>query len=257
MKLNEIYEIADGLAPFALSKEYIERLGYHDNSGKMLDCGREIEGALFSLDLSCSAVEEAKARGCNLIFTHHPAIWQGVMQLTEEAAPALFSCVSEGISVLSAHLNLDAAEGGIDECLMRGLGGNAPLAVMERLTGGGYGRVYDVPPSSLTEFVQKAKERFLTERIVVYGDRPVRRVASFCGAGFSPQAIEFASDAGADTLVSSDAKHHLVAEAAERELNVVLLTHYAAECFGFKQFYARMKEKLGIPCFFFADARLL
>ena len=46
-------------------------------------------------------------------------------------------------------------------------------------------------------------------------------------------------------------------EAAERELNVVLLTHYAAECFGFKQFYARMKEKLGIPCFFFADARLL
>ncbi len=255
MKLNEIYNAADGLAPFALSKEYIAR-GAYDNSGVMLDCGQEISGALFSLDLSLAAVEEAKKRGCNLIFTHHPAIWEGLKQLDEAHAPALFACVKEHISVLSAHLNLDAAEGGIDECLMRGLGGKQPLAVMEELSSGGYGRVYEVAPRPLAEFAEEVKRAFETERLVVYGEKPVKRVASFCGGGFTYGALEFALEQGADTLVSSDGKHHLVAEAVERGLNVLLLTHYAAESYGFGQFCTRMQEKLSVPCFFFSDIRL-
>ena len=234
MELKRIYEIANELAPFALSKEYIAR-GAYDNSGVMLDCGQEISGALFSLDLSLAAVEEAKKRGCNLIVTHHPAIWEGIKQLDEAHAPALFACVKERISVLSAHLNLDAAEGGIDECLMRGLGGESPLAVMEELSSGGYGRVYEVPPRPLKEFAEEA---------------------SFCGGGFTYGALEFALEKGADTLVSSDGKHHLVAEAVERGLNVLLLTHYAAESYGFGQFSSRMKQRLSVPCHFFSDARL-
>ena len=61
MKLKQIYEAADKLAPFALSEEYVTRLGYHDNSGVILDCGDEIEGILFSLDLSRGAVEAASS----------------------------------------------------------------------------------------------------------------------------------------------------------------------------------------------------
>ncbi len=255
MKLKEIYEAADGLAPFALSEEYIQR-GAYDNSGVMLDCGREIGGVLFSLDLSLAAAEEAKKRGCNLIFTHHPAIWEGVKHLDGAHTPALFACVKEGISVLSAHLNLDAAEGGIDECLMRGLGGKQPLAVMETLSRGGYGRVYDVPPCTAEAFAAHVRQEFGTERIVLYGQNPVKRVASFCGGGFSAEALSFALAQGADTLVSSDAKHHLLAEAAERGANVLLLTHYAAESYGFARFAARMAEKLSVPCVFYADERL-
>lgn len=257
MKLKEIYDIADGLAPFALSKEYIEKFGAYDNSGMLLDCGHEIKGALFSLDLSLAAVKEAEKLGCNLIFTHHPAIWEKLNALTEESAPALFACVRAGISVLSAHLNLDAAPGGIDECLMRGLGGQREIALSEQLSGGGYGRVYDVPLCTLGEFAAHIGKEFGTERLVVYGQEPVKRVASFCGGGFDPNALSFALKQGADTLVSSDAKHHLIAEAVERGLNVVLLTHYAAECYGFERFYRAMKERLQTPCFFFADEKLL
>ncbi len=256
MKLSKIYECADGLAPFALSREFIEQFGYYDNSGVMLDCGGEIAGVLFSLDLSLAAVKEAKKRGCNCIFTHHPAIWEGVKQITPENTPALSACVKEGISVLSAHLNLDAAEGGIDECLMRGLGGKEPVAVMETLSLGGYGRVADVPPRPMADFAAQAKETFETERLTVYGEMPVKRVASFCGAGFDERAISFALANGADTLVSSDAKHHLIAEAVEKGLNVLLLTHYAAESYGFARFCARMTEKLSLPCFFFSDGAL-
>lgn len=253
MKSKEIYEAADGLAPFALSREYTETFGAYDNSGLLLDCGEEIAGVLFALDLSPRAVEEAEARGYNCIVTHHPAIWQGLKKL----GGSLLACARAGISVLSAHLNLDAAEGGIDESLMEGLGGKAPLAVMEKLSRGGYGRVYDVQPLSLAMFVRRAEETFSASRVLVYGEREVKRVASFCGAGFTEEAIAFAAEHGADTFVSSDGKHHLIAEAAERG-NVVLLTHYAAEMYGFSRFAERMKKLLGnTPCAVFTDGRFL
>lgn len=255
MKLKDIFNAANELAPFALSEEYIEK-GHYDNSGVMLDCGREISGVLFSLDLSLAAVEEAQKRGCNAIFTHHPAIWEGVKHLDEAHSPVLFACVKAGISVLSAHLNLDAAENGIDEWLMRGLGGSEPLAVMDRLSRGGYGRVYEVSPVSLQDFLAHVRKEFQTERLVVYGQNPVKRVASFCGGGFEGQSLAFALENGADTLVSSDGKHHLIAEAVEKGLNVVLLTHYAAESYGFGRFCESMKGKLSVPCIFFSDGSL-
>ena len=51
MRSKELYNIIDGYAPFALSKEYIAR-GHHDNSGLLVDCGGEVSGILFSLDLA-------------------------------------------------------------------------------------------------------------------------------------------------------------------------------------------------------------
>lgn len=260
MRCKQIYEIADKLAPFSLSEEYIQKLGCHDNSGIILDCGEEIEGIVFSLDLSKAAIAAAKKAGANCIFTHHPAIWNGVMKFEEGGgADNILACIRERISALSAHLNLDAAPGGIDESLMKGLGGEKPLAVFEELTGGAYGRLYAVEKCTLEEFVGNAKKTFSTDRIVSYGNKKVRKVASFCGGGFEPKALAFALKNGADTIVSSDGKHHLVAEAVEKGLNVVLLTHYASENYGFLRFAGRMKAELKgrVPVYSFTDARLI
>ncbi len=257
MNLKKIYETVDALAPFLLSKEYMER-GMHDNSGILLDCGRDIKGIVFSLDLSLAAVAEAKRTGANLIITHHPAIWEGAMRLTPDDTPALAECIAGGISVLSAHLNLDAAKGGIDESLMIGLGGKGALAVMEELSCGGYGRVYDVRPQPLDGFAARARETFGTDKLAVYGEREVRRVASFCGGGFTYSAIAFALRHGADTLVTSDGKHHLISEAVEKGLNVLLFTHYASENYGFHRFAEAVKTKIEeLPCTVFTDRRFL
>ena len=74
MRLKNIYDAADELAPFALSAEYCDTYGAHDNSGILLDCGEEVTGVLCSLDLSLEAAEQAKRAGANVIFTHNPAI---------------------------------------------------------------------------------------------------------------------------------------------------------------------------------------
>ncbi|MDE7158532.1 MAG: Nif3-like dinuclear metal center hexameric protein, partial [Clostridiales bacterium] len=58
----------------------------------------------------------------------------------------------------------------------------------------------------------------------------------------------------------SDGKHHLVAQAVEAGLNVILLTHYAAENYGFHRFYENMKkllEKSGVACEYCCDERFL
>lgn len=260
MTCKQLYEIADKIAPFSISEEYIQKLGHHDNSGIMLDCGEPIKGVVFSLDLSQAAIAAAKKAGANCIFTHHPAIWNGIMKLEEgTGADNLLTCIRERISVLSAHLNLDAAPGGIDESLMKGLGGEIPLAIYEEVAGGAYGRAYTVEKSTLEEFVAEAKRTFGTDRIVSYGGKNVRKVASFCGGGFEPKSIAFALKKGADTIVSSDGKHHLVQEAVESGLNVVLLTHYASENYGFLRFAGRMKAELkgSVPVYSFTDARLI
>ncbi|MDE7296007.1 MAG: Nif3-like dinuclear metal center hexameric protein [Clostridia bacterium] len=260
MKLKEIYEIADSLAPFALSKEYCERYGMHDNSGIQLDSGEDVTSVLFALDLSEGAVSEAKKIGANCIFTHHPAIFHPLYCISESKCAPLLDCAKNGISVISAHLNLDAAKCGIDENLMHGLGGTQEDALMDKLSGGGYGRVYRAKDSTTQELVKRIQDVFLTDRIVVYGNKPVHKIASFCGAGMDDRSVDFAIKQGADTIVSSDGKHHLIAACVEKGVNVVLLPHYSAELYGFKTFMGNFAEKTknaGVKCTFYTDERLL
>ncbi|MBQ8291636.1 MAG: Nif3-like dinuclear metal center hexameric protein [Clostridia bacterium] len=270
MKLSEIYQIADKLAPKALSDEYCARYGAYDNSGRIVDTGKDVTGIVFSLDLSFAAIDKAKEAGANLIITHHPAIYGKIGEIsvseTEPLGKKLVACIENGISVISMHLNLDAAEGGIDESLMDGIlcsagagtRSNATIAVMHPLSQGGYGRVYDVPEQSLFSLAENMKREFHAERIAVYGeDKKIKRVASFCGAGVDEEAIAFAVANGANVLVSSDFKHHHITFAKETGLSVVALTHYASENYGFEKYGKKISRSVSIPCVFVTENDLL
>ena len=255
MKLSEIYTLADAVAPFCLSREYCEKYGAYDNSGILLDCGEEITGILFSLDCSMQAVKAAKKQGANLIITHHPAIFSPIKSLG--TANPVTAAARAGISIISAHLNLDCAEGGIDDCLAEGLGAKGTER-MHTLSSGGYGSVFQIEKTTLEAFIDALKEKFKTERVISYGSKKVQKVASFCGSGMDEGSVAFAFQSGADTLVSSDPKHHLIAGAVEKGMNVVILTHYAAENYGFYQFYQKIKEKCSlVRMSYFADERFM
>ena len=257
MKLSEIYELVDGVAPFSLSREYCEKYGTYDNSGILLDCGEEIKGILFSLDCSMAAVQKAKALGANLIITHHPAIYAPLKGLRAENP--VTACAKAGISILSAHLNLDCAKGGIDERMAQALGAGKTVK-MHTLSLGGYGSVFPVEKTKFAAFVEEARAKFRTKNVLFFGEKEsdVKKVASFCGAGLDEESVAFAVEEGADTIVSSDPKHHVIAQAVERGLNVLILTHYAAENYGFHQFYQKIKEKCSlVPMEYFEDGRLM
>lgn len=261
MKLKHVYDLVDSLAPFALSREYCEKHDGYDNSGILLDCGKDVTGVLFSLDLSPEAAARARAAGADCIVTHHPAIYSPLHALrTGGEGAEMLACAQSGISVISAHLNLDCARGGIDDCLMRGLGGESAEATLHPLTDGGYGKVFRAEEQDFSSFVSRAQNALCTARTVAYGSGRVKKVASFCGAGTDDETVKFALEQGADTFVSSDAKHHHIAALVGRGLNVLMLTHYAAEQYGFSRFYENMKKILsesGVRAELFADERFL
>lgn len=254
MKLIEIYEKIDEIAPFGLSKEFISRYGAYDNSGILLDSGDEVEGVLFSLDLTKASEREAEQMDMNCIITHHPAIYKPLQMIGADTA--IGRCVREGISVISAHLNLDAAPGGIDESLMQAFGGKDP-EIMQPLTGGGYGRVYSIDCNTMDALVNIAQNQLHAQRFQSYGNAHVHKIASFCGGGFDEEALSFALEKGADTIVSSEGKHHLIQAACEKGMNLLLLTHACSEEYGFHKFYLRLKKALPLRCAYYAEKRFL
>ena len=140
MTVEELLEILEkGVAPVELSNDFCARYKMYDNSGVIINCGNSVNGVLFTLDLSVAAVDKAKALGYNAIVTHHPAIYGGINRFDLAADPqakALAECIACGISVISMHLNFDAAPEGIDYFLMSGLGGKNGQ-ILSQVEGGG------------------------------------------------------------------------------------------------------------------------
>lgn len=255
--------LEQNVAPVALSDEFCKKYGGYDNSGIIVDCGTEVAGALFCLDLTPSALKEAVRRGCNLIITHHPAIFAGVKHISLAAGSAtacVAECVRRGISVISMHLNFDAAPFGIDYHMMLGLGGKKELALMCPLSTGGYGRLFNVRPRSFEDFCKHVQTEFQSTRCRFYAAREharVNTVVSCCGAGCDDESINFATGAGADTFVSADIKHHHITALLAAGINVVELTHYSSEIYGLGRIYAAINADMPFPVSFYKQVNLL
>ena len=256
MNLQEIFDKLETIAPVALSDEFCAKYKMYDNSGIIIDCKEEITGVLFSLDLSFKAIEEAKKRGFNLIVTHHPAIFGGISRIS--ADDTIGTCLKSGISVISMHLNFDAAPCGIDYHLMCGLGGER-AETLDDVQGGGYGRVYSVKSVKFSELENAVRKNFNTDRALFYGNKNkvIKKIASFCGAGCDNKAIDFAKRNSADVFVSSDMKHHEICALLGKGINVIHLTHYSAENYGFNKIYTQISSAFSCPTAFFVDKDLL
>lgn len=258
MTVEEVLSLLEKeVAPVALSDRFCKAYSLYDNSGIIINCGKPVTGALFSLDLSEEAIARARERGFNLIVTHHPAIYGGISRIdtvNDYHARNIADCVKEGISVISMHLNFDAAPEGIDYYLMKGIGGDKG-EIFNPVEGGGYGRCYGIKEVSFEAFVAHIKKEFSTDRVISYGDgkKKIKKVASFCGAGCDGEAIAFAKLHGVDAFVSSDLKHHEICALAGDGINVVQLTHYSAEAYGFGKIYNMIKSKLGVLSSFCFD----
>lgn len=261
MKSVDIAAALESFSPVSVSDEYCARYDAYDNSGILIDSGDDAAGVLFSLDFSLAAIAAAKKAGANVIVTHHPAIYGKVGNILacDPLGARLQRAIKGGISVISMHLNFDCAKDGIDEWLMRAVGGKEGIICQPLSKAGfGYGRVYEVEPSSAAALAERIKGALSTERVWCYGgEKPVRKVASFCGAGADEETLALAKKHGADCIVSADCKHHIVAAAQEAGLAVVQTTHYASENYGFEKIYERLQGQLGVKSEYFTDQSLL
>lgn len=234
MKIEDVLAALEKYAPLSLSAEFCNKYDAYDNSGIIVKTPSDITGAVFSLDLTKNAVDEAVKLGYNLIVTHHPAIYKGVKTINGD--DALYAAISNKIGVISMHLNLDGAPLGIDYYLAKGLGSVGDETTLMPLNGGGYGRVFNVN-KTFGDVVCDYKKEFKSDKVFAYGNENalIKKVASFCGAGFSEYEYELSKDC--DLIVSADVPHHMILKVIESGRNLMQITHYASEIYGFEKFY--------------------
>jgi len=113
----QIFDLIEGLAPKELAESW-------DNVGLMVGTGKtRVNKILLALDPTISAIQAAHEAGAQLLLTHHPLIFHPLnkIDLTEPTAAAAALAIKLGITVYSAHTNLDAAPDGVSWALARRL----------------------------------------------------------------------------------------------------------------------------------------
>ena len=79
MKLTKIIDSLEKWAPPIYQESY-------DNSGLLIGNKKnEIKGCLISLDCTEKVIDEALKKGCNLIISHHPLIFEPIKSIISEA----------------------------------------------------------------------------------------------------------------------------------------------------------------------------
>jgi len=113
MTINEIRSYINSFAPFSSAMHY-------DNVGVLIGSGEtEVTKAVVSLDATMEALEYAVAMGANLVITHHPVIFDPIKKIPTDSV--VYQYIRHGVSVLSAHTNLDMAKGGLNDLLAKRL----------------------------------------------------------------------------------------------------------------------------------------
>lgn len=139
MKIKEIVQYIDGFAPFSSAMSY-------DNCGLLIGDGEtELSGAVISLDATMDSLQYALDNRCNLIVTHHPIIFNPIKRIDTQST--VYQYIRHGVSVISAHTNLDMAKDGLNDLLAKRLG----------LTGiSGIGLISKRPYKKISVFVPEA-----------------------------------------------------------------------------------------------------
>lgn len=219
-KVNDVLYFMDMLAPFETS------MGF-DNTGLLVgDEKGDVKKILLTLDVTREAVNKAVEAGAELIVSHHPVIFDPLKRIVE--TDLVYMLVKNGISVISAHTNLDKAEGGVNDALALKLGLEDIRALeSDDPEESGLGRLGSVKTSDLRSFALFVKEALGADGVEFSGKAPVNTVCVVGGSGGS--SLYDAHKAGADTLVTGEAKYNQFADAVELGMNLVVAGHYHTE----------------------------
>lgn len=227
MQLKEIIKIIESHYPRHLAYDW-------DNPGLLLgDEQRNIERVLVALDITESVLDEAIKKGADCIISHHPCIFSGVKKITTEdfIGRILLKAAENKIALYSAHTNMDTAECGINEKLkeMFGLENSEVIEANESDPSAGLGRIGDIKPITLKEFLVKVKSVLRTPNLRYSGDEDqiIKRVA--IGSGSCSELISEAKRKGADTIITGDLKYHICLEHTSNEFCIIDAGHFATE----------------------------
>lgn len=218
---NDIYSWLNCLAPVDTQEGF-------DNAGFLFgDREKPVTRVLMALDATSEVIDEAEEKAAQLIFTHHPLIFGAVKSILPEDTTGrkLLSLAKKDLCVISMHTNLDKAEGGVNDILIRTLGcertEDFPAVPFMRI---GY-LPEEIP---MKQFLYQTKKALNSNGLRYYDAcRPVKKIA--CVGGQGGDWLYDAYKAACDTYVTADIKYHLFLDAKELGINLIDADHFCTE----------------------------
>ncbi len=234
VRIRDVLAVLEDAYPASLAEEWDTGIG--------LTCGdpdAEVTTVLLAVDVEQRTVQEGIALGAQLLLTHHPLLFRPVQSIAADTdkGALLHPMVRSGLAHIAAHTNADSAVGGVNDALAGALqlSGTRPLVPRGHQDESvGSGRVGTLPrPMTLSTFAQRVAQVLpaTVGGVRAAGDpgRPISSVAVCGGAGDS--LLDAAADSGVDVYLTSDLRHHVVAEfvADPRRPALVDVAHWAGE----------------------------
>lgn len=243
--MTTVYDIDAFMSEWA-KKEFSEEW---DNDGVMLckNTGEPVKKILVCLEINEKTANEAKEQNCDLIVTHHPYIFRPLKSICGKDFELAQLLISSGISVLSYHTRLDAAQGGVNDVLAE------TLCLCNVKNFAGLGRVGELSHEmDEKEFLSFVKEKLSCDilRHSRLCAKKIKKVAVVGGAG-----KDFVLDAAkiADAYITGDLSHNAFITAQEQGVLAVDAGHYHTENPVAKAVAQKLSEKFPVLEVFLSD----
>ncbi len=239
MTVQNVYDTIQSIAPFE------SQMGF-DNAGLLIGSDfQNVTKVGVVLDVTPAIIDQAINQGVDCIVSHHPIIFSGMHSISAQSS--VYRAIRNGIAVISAHTNLDAAIGGVNDILASELklSNVAPLGLPDEPTPA-MGRI-GILPKVMTdrEFAVFVHERLHTRVKYVPTNKTIERVA-VCG-GSGADFVDVAMSAGAQALVTAEVKHHVFLAAKEAGFMLVDAGHFETEQPTIVPLCQKLSHMLSVP----------
>jgi len=244
VKIKQVLEALEKFAPLPLQESW-------DNAGLQIGLTEaEVSGALLCLDVTEKIVDEAVAKGCNVVVSHHPLLFRGLKQVADmnDVQRTVRKAIQNDICVISMHTNLDNAFGGVNFKIAERLGATAIEPMGDEQHPGQWVMATFEHPMASRVFVEVVKRAMEAER-VAYNEllqRSIQRVAICGGAG--DFLLDAAVAKGADAFLTGEMHYHQYF-GYEQKIQICVIGHYESEHYT-KELLRDIIEDAcqGVPC---------
>lgn len=220
--VSDVFRLLDEKAPCGMKLDF-------DNVGHLVGRAQApVTRVMTVLDITDDVIEEAQTCGAELIVSHHPLLFDAVKSVTDATwvGRRILTLAESHIAAICMHTNLDAARGGVNDALMKALGGR----VTEELDPiSGIGRIGELEQEMpLADFMTRTQAALRANGLRYHdAGRSVRHIA--CCGGSGGGEVRLAWEAGCDTYVTADVKYDQFLEAKALGINLIDADHFCTE----------------------------
>ena len=245
MTIREIINTLEAFAPLELQEDF-------DNAGVQVAVNScpdaldaQLTGVLVCLDITEQVIDEAIAKNCNMVVSHHPLIFQPLKRVCGQTYQqrCVAKAILAGITLYSAHTNLDNARGGVNHIIASMLGLNNLQWLEPRGSEGGSGVIGELPvPMTAMQLLLSLKTLFKVDALfnncrgnsafaeqksvcgTIAVEKEIRKVALCGGAGAF--LMGKAREMGADAFITGEIHYH---DYFGQDMLLVEMGHYQSE----------------------------